>query len=146
MSAAKGPATASGQSPQATWPPGANPAPLPTVHSGSEEKIIHLEGFLEKRGQLNTAWKKRWCRLQNEKITYAKPKDKNKPVNFVPLQQAILRVRNLTWAVTHMSQPAHHSYALMMVAESMLLRLLRKHESISLRQGVEWSWWSGCGR
>jgi hypothetical protein len=54
---------------------------------------VQFSGFLEKRGQLNTAWKKRWCIIRDDKLYYYKSKENNKPAGVISLQQAVVRVR-----------------------------------------------------
>jgi len=51
-------------------------------------------GWLEKRGKLNTAWKRRWCIAKNDQLLYYKTKDQrlDKPTGSVSLSQAVVKV------------------------------------------------------
>uniref|UniRef100_A0A6B2LQV5 PH domain-containing protein n=1 Tax=Arcella intermedia TaxID=1963864 RepID=A0A6B2LQV5_9EUKA len=47
-----------------------------------------------KKGQYNTAWKMRWCVVQEEKLYYFKEKEyfnQKNYLGFIPLQQAVVR-------------------------------------------------------
>lgn len=57
------------------------------------EKVIHKEGYLLKRGEINKAWKARWCKIDKAKLLYYKKQDTVKPAGHIPLEQAVVRVR-----------------------------------------------------
>ena len=51
-------------------------------------------GYLLKRGELNKAWKARWCKVDGPNLLYYKKVDNARPVGFIPLEQAVIRVGN----------------------------------------------------
>lgn len=57
------------------------------------DKAVHKEGYLLKRGELNKAWKARWCKIEKTRLLYFKKQETNKPTGFIPLEQAVIRVR-----------------------------------------------------
>lgn len=48
-------------------------------------------GYLLKKGQVNTAWKVRWCVLKDDKLYYHKNPEQSKPIGYIPLDQAVVR-------------------------------------------------------
>jgi len=48
-------------------------------------------GYLLKQGELNKAWKLRWFELEDDKLKYFKSPDKSKAINYIPLDQAVVR-------------------------------------------------------
>jgi hypothetical protein len=64
---------------------------------------VRFAGYLEKRGQLNTAWKKRWCVIRDDKLYYYKAKENAKHAGIIPLQQAVVRVRTVCVDHAHLS-------------------------------------------
>ena len=62
------------------------------VSMSSIPPISTKQGYLFKRGQLNTSYKARWCKVEDTKLLYFKTSDNPKPINFIPLEQAVVRV------------------------------------------------------
>ena len=54
-------------------------------------------GYLMKRGEYNKAWKVRWCKVDQSKLLYYKKQENSKPLGFVPLEQAVVRVCGVLW-------------------------------------------------
>eukprot|EP01127_Copromyxa_protea_P006658 TRINITY_DN16663_c0_g1_i1.p1 TRINITY_DN16663_c0_g1~~TRINITY_DN16663_c0_g1_i1.p1 ORF type:complete len:151 (+),score=16.78 TRINITY_DN16663_c0_g1_i1:36-455(+) len=53
---------------------------------------ITRNGYLLKKGKINTSWKCRWCVLTGSKLAYFKNEMINrKPLGFIPLDQAVVR-------------------------------------------------------
>jgi len=59
----------------------------------SPPKTSGMAGYLQKKGQINTAWQTRWCVLSADKIFYFKNNEQSKPLGYIPLNQAVIRVR-----------------------------------------------------
>ena len=59
--------------------------------SSKQEK----SGYLLKRGEFNTAWKVRWCRVEGSNLLYFKKINDTRPVGFIPLEQAVIRVSTI---------------------------------------------------
>jgi hypothetical protein len=55
-----------------------------------------MTGYLQKKGRINTAWQTRWFILSEDKIFYFKNSDHCKPLGYIPLKQAVIRVRRLS--------------------------------------------------
>lgn len=47
-------------------------------------------GYLQKRGELNRAWRQRWCSLQGNVLVYCKERG-GKPLDQIKLDQAVVR-------------------------------------------------------
>eukprot|EP00455_Lapot_gusevi_P028190 TRINITY_DN299_c0_g1_i4.p1 TRINITY_DN299_c0_g1~~TRINITY_DN299_c0_g1_i4.p1 ORF type:complete len:397 (-),score=74.86 TRINITY_DN299_c0_g1_i4:1146-2336(-) len=68
--------------------------------SGSDEEFFSQSqkmencdrcGYIEKRGQRNTAWRERWFVLQGDKVYYFKSHTHNKAITFIPLADSVVR-------------------------------------------------------
>ena len=56
------------------------------VEETTETTKITMEGWLYKRGEVKTAWAKRWCTLNKEDLKYYKVKDSYSPQGVIPLE------------------------------------------------------------
>ena len=51
---------------------------------------VQKSGYLLKRGEINKAWKARYCRIDKSRLFYFKKQDHPKPAGFIPLEQAVI--------------------------------------------------------
>jgi hypothetical protein len=59
-----------------------------------------MAGYLQKKGQVNTAWQIRWCVLADKKIYYFKNHEQTKPLGHIPLCQSVIRVFSLSLSLS----------------------------------------------
>eukprot|EP00002_Diphylleia_rotans_P032435 TRINITY_DN6810_c0_g1_i2.p1 TRINITY_DN6810_c0_g1~~TRINITY_DN6810_c0_g1_i2.p1 ORF type:complete len:102 (+),score=16.43 TRINITY_DN6810_c0_g1_i2:43-348(+) len=55
------------------------------------------KGYLQKLGEHHKSWKLRWFVLEGDKLLYFKTADNTKPISYIHLLEAIVRV-SLNWS------------------------------------------------
>ncbi|KAL6051564.1 Pleckstrin y domain-containing H member 1 [Balamuthia mandrillaris] len=61
------------------------------MQSPSDQRVLR-SGYLLKRGKVNRAYRVRWFVLQDGRLSYYKTPSQTKALDYIPLQQAVIRI------------------------------------------------------